>query len=828
MRRFSRILFFLQALSWSAIARAQPEPVLHAIYPPGGKAGSTFEVHVAGSNLDVLTGLHCRHQGFSFQHVEGARFRVTLARDVLPSVYDLEAVGRHGMSSPRAFVVGTGSEFGEAGDNDELRSATAVALNASVNGRIERDGDQDHYRFAARRGQRVVMECWAERIDSPLRAVLEMYDALGKRLAVNRGYWGIDPLIDFRVPADGEYVVRVFDLTFSGGEGHVYRLDIDTQPRVAFTVPAVLQRGTTAKVAVYGWNLGSEEPAAPEAMGLECREMEIAAPKALDGGINGLRLRSAQVTVDGFAYHFPGASAPVMIGVTDVPVVADRGSNHSAGAAQTIEFPCEVSGQLSGPNEQDWFAITARRGEVLWLEVFGERIGSPVDLDLSVLDVAGRELSRFSDELRDVGGQRFSAAHLDPVGRFVAASDGRYFLRLRNVTGGLDDDPRRVYRLSVRREEPDFHMVAISPAADTPGALNVARGGRALIELLAYRSRGQADTLRVSALNLPPGLSCPDVWLGPGVNAAPLILTADANAAPLIGAIDLVARSVGDGRLDERDPLDDPTDELASAGLVQYAARARVVRSGAMVQGKGRLTSEIVAAVTGEAPLLVTADAQGPKHTQLYGDLPVRPSQGSVLDVAVEVQRRDSAQGDVRLQGVGLPELVRNEWSVIPAGQTKGYISFYLPPTLPVGRYTFAVRAEMTTAEVKGKTRSITAYSNAVSFDVRPARFVVAPALDAPRKVRRGQYVQLNYSGKRCNGFIGKIHTDLEAPGGVVGLRVRGVTFVGGTDTGVLQIVANDDAPLGRQPFLRLDAIGTLEDQPIFQGSCFVDLEIVE
>ena len=62
----------------------------------------------------------------------------------------------------------------------------------------------------------------------------------------------------------------------------------------------------------------------------------------------------------------------------------------------------------------------------------------------------------------------------------------------------------------------------------------------------------------------------------------------------------------------------------------------------------------------------------------------------------------------------------------------------------------------------------------------------------------------------------------------VIGLRGRGVTFTGSTDTGTIQIIANEDAPLGQQPFLRLYSVGTLEDQPVFQGSCFLDLEIVK
>jgi hypothetical protein len=44
----------------------------------------------------------------------------------------------------------------------------------------------------------------------------------------------------------------------------------------------------------------------------------------------------------------------------------------------------------------------------------------------------------------------------------------------------------------------------------------------------------------------------------------------------------------------------------------------------------------------------------------------------------------------------------------------------------------------------------------------------------------------------------------------------------------VIQIIANDDAPLGQQPFLRLEAVGTVEDRPIYRATRPLRLEIVE
>ena len=161
-------------------------------------------------------------------------------------------------------------------------------------------------------------------------------------------------------------------------------------------------------------------------------------------------------------------------------------------------------------------------------------------------------------------------------------------------------------------------------------------------------------------------------------------------------------------------------------------------------------------------------------------------------------------------------------------------MSFYLPPTLPTGHYTFAVegitKVSIPEGADSGKTKEIdvTVVSNSLSFEVYPCPYVVKVNLDAPIKIRRGEVIQLQYTAVRQNGFIGKIHTELAAPGGVKGIRGRGVTFVGQTESGVIQIVANEDAPLGQQRGLRLEGLGTVEDEPVHLGSCFLELEIIE
>lgn len=524
-------------------AFGQAPPQLASVFPPGGRAGQSVEITISGSHLLSLKTLHSNIPGVHCEPLDASRFRMSIPPDAMPGLYDVWAVGDNGVSAPRSFSVSNRAEQLEAEPNDTEAAAMPVPLDVVINGRVEKPTDVDCYRFDAKRGQRVVVECSAERIDSRLRAVLEIFDASGRRLAVNRGYFGSDSLIDFRVPADGSYVVKVQDLISSGGADHYYRLEIDTRPRVAFSVPSVIERGKASSVTLYGWNLPTA--GSPEGS-LDRVDVEIPATMAHETWPLPVRLLASQVVLEGavFPYHPPGSHAPILIGLSDVSVVLDRDDNISSATAQTLEVPCEVSGQLATGRECDWFAVQARRGEVLHIEAFGQRIQSPVDLQIGVhratqlpleasLDQLSAELvnendrldvdppqpellAQFTDETRNIGGA-FPTSHLDPAGRWVCPADGRYLIAIRNLSGGLHDDPRRIYRLSVRREEPDFEVVAV-PHANQRTGLNVKRGGREVLDLIAFRRRGMNGSIRVSAQDLPWGVECPDVWFGPNVD----------------------------------------------------------------------------------------------------------------------------------------------------------------------------------------------------------------------------------------------------------------------------------------------------------------------
>jgi hypothetical protein len=316
-----------------------------------------------------------------------------------------------------------------------------------------------------------------------------------------------------------------------------------------------------------------------------------------------------------------------------------------------------------------------------------------------------------------------------------------------------------------------------------------------------------AGPICVRAENLPPGVQCPDVWLGPGAERAPLVVTADRQAPAFAGALRLVARSGTGG-----------------------AALVRPVRGGTMVWpgqpvGWGRLTQEVPLAVAPEAPLFVSAT-----HWQAlvfdYGT--PRVFQNSTIDLTVDVERRGTgAGGPIRLRGAGLPAGMDNPVVTLPAGDSRGWISFPVPASLPPGPYTIAVQAETELTAGKDK-HVVTTFSNPLTVQVEPERIRLEIDPLAPRKVARGKTVKIPIRIERKNGFIGKILGEMIAPGGIVGLQARGVAFESQMETAEVQVVATEKAPLGRNVLLRMEVVGMWEDQAVCRATRFVELEITE
>ena len=223
-------------------------PFVTGIFPLGGRAGKRTAVEVKGWNLPA---------GKLTEDMKGK------SAGVIP------ITTRNGpfVSNPVPFAVQEKAalpEVLEREPNDRQENAQRVTLPVIVNGRIDRPGDWDVFRFTGRAGEEIVAEVSARRLDSPLDSLLRLTDSSGRELAVNDDVEDkgaallthqADSRIDFKLPANGVYYLHLGDSQGKGGSDYAYRLRI-SRPQPDFelrVVPSSIngRAGATVPVTVY-------------------------------------------------------------------------------------------------------------------------------------------------------------------------------------------------------------------------------------------------------------------------------------------------------------------------------------------------------------------------------------------------------------------------------------------------------------------------------------------------------------------------------------------------------------------------------------------------
>src|SRR5437764_519939 len=225
LRRVLAAAFLALAVSASAQQAATPQvpqPKIYALQPTGAKAGTSVEVRISsGSDLDGADRLLFSHPGITAKPVmeepsrvypqgravEG-RFKVSVAADVPPGIYEVRAAGYFGVTNARRFAVGEREEVLEKEPNNDPATAQEPALGSVVNGTCDAQ-NYDCFRLNAKKGQRYIVEAAALRLDSRAQAVLTLIDPSGRELRRIVGTKSRDPLLDFTAESDGPYVVRL-------------------------------------------------------------------------------------------------------------------------------------------------------------------------------------------------------------------------------------------------------------------------------------------------------------------------------------------------------------------------------------------------------------------------------------------------------------------------------------------------------------------------------------------------------------------------------------------------------------------------------------------
>jgi hypothetical protein len=403
LREITSLGIILVAGAAPVTAQVRP-PVIANAAPYGIQRGTTTTVTVDGTNLGDADAVLFSDPGLTARIVSFADFgpdvpvrrpedtgapisdrarksivtiEVTATRDVPLGRQVLRLRTPLGSSTAIPLWVGDLAEGRELEPNDQTAQADTVTAPLTINGVIFTDGDVDTFRFIARAGRQVVLRAIAVGLGSRLDPALTLLDASGAALASNDDFADTrEPLIVYTPKTDGTFLVRVSDSLNTGSPRHVYRLTIGEVPYLTSVYPLGRRKGSTRPVRVDGANLGG---VARGVAGASLPDSPELAPVGVTTP-GGEPLNRMQIAVG----RYPESEE------------IESGRNGPSGA-QRVTLPVTVNGRLhhtDGTSDEDSFRFTAARGQRVVISVAANRLGSPLDSVIDVLDAQGREVPR--------------------------------------------------------------------------------------------------------------------------------------------------------------------------------------------------------------------------------------------------------------------------------------------------------------------------------------------------------------------------------------------------------------------------------------------------
>jgi hypothetical protein len=209
-------------------------PIVSTSYPLAARAGSTASVALVERGASPIG------------QVVAARADdpvATIAGDRVPTGAGVQRLAHRGANSNASglatLAIGDLYEAVEAEPNDTVAQAAAVTAPCAVNGRFEAAGDKDHFRFAAKKGERLIIKSTGRRLGASAAAALRVVRLDGMTAAEAPAPADDDTSLSFAVPDDGEYVLEVADMLGLFGADRAYRVEIGRHPGFRIDVKGV-------------------------------------------------------------------------------------------------------------------------------------------------------------------------------------------------------------------------------------------------------------------------------------------------------------------------------------------------------------------------------------------------------------------------------------------------------------------------------------------------------------------------------------------------------------------------------------------------------------
>jgi hypothetical protein len=516
---------------------------------------------------------------------ENVRLSITIAPDATLGARQLRLETNGGLTNPIVFCIGDLAEISRKptrvapaynvfnGSTPQIRQfarqpdpPTEVKLPVTVNAQMM-PGVTDQYTFNANKGQRLVIAASArdlipyvsDAVPGWFQAVVTLRDSKGRELASADHYlFHPDPLLDYEVPANGDYIAEIHDSLFRGREDFVYRVSIGELPVITSIFPLGAKAGARATIEMQGWNL----PASKLQVGKAGAHRARPVPDGR-GHLSSLCTHRGEL-----------ASNTVPFAVDALPETLAKPGIGRREKAQRVKLPTIVNGRIAQPGDVHFFRFDGRAGDEIVAEVTARRLGSPVDSLLRLTDTKGKELA-FNDDFEDKGAGLLTH-QADSFLSFKLPAKGTYYLEMADAQhrGG----PEYGYRLRISHPQPDFELLVAS------ASLNLRAGSTVPVTVQVVPKDGFAGEIALKLKDAPADFAISGAAIPAGPDKVRITLTVPRTPVGLPLSIELTGHATIDGHdiTHTAVPAQDMEQAFAYHHLVTEDARiVRVIGTGA-------------------------------------------------------------------------------------------------------------------------------------------------------------------------------------------------------------------------------------------------------
>ncbi len=452
---------------------------------------------------------------------------VTINADAVPGMRELRLVTNGGISNPLVFHVGQLPEATRPAmltsnmqvlgkEQDALRKRPAseaeieIQLPCIVNGQVA-SGEVNWYRFKATKGERLVISCSArelipfiaDAVPGWFQPVISVENSDGEEISYNDDFgFRPDPVVQFEVPADGEYRFRVFDAIYRGREDFVYRISVGELPLLTSVFPLGGNRQTLDKLHWQGVNVDG----AKLKLGSQDETTDV---------------QWLSVVKDGFESNRVAFQLDEQVGTIE------REPNNTAEQAVSVSLPTMIDGRIDTPGDWDVYRVNADAGETIVAEITARRLDSSLDSILKITDAAGKVIA-VNDDHADIA-SGLNTHHADSFVMFQTTTAGPVFVHVGDTANSGGE--AFAYRLRISHRQPDFALRV------TPSAVGMPAKGGSFVNVYAIRQDGFEGEIQVQVNAPEKAFSMAKTVLKPGKDSAKVWIKT--NLTPADGLVDL-------------------------------------------------------------------------------------------------------------------------------------------------------------------------------------------------------------------------------------------------------------------------------------------------